>query len=224
MIKKVSTLTGVRGFFDIYCTFTKIIPTAALAVFSLTVTSCTTTSAEYTDPNKAEILDDRWSETDLKKTAEFLVDQVLARPWLKEYKGKHGGKSPVVLVDVIENRTDEVIDTKALTDYVQDELINSRKVRFVSDVSVRKKLLDELKYQNSGAVSTATAKRTDNQTGADFLLEGSITSSNHAKSGGGERTIFYMTTMRLTNIETGEIEWTGKKELKKAFKQSSFGW
>ena len=190
---------------------------------SLSTTSCTTSKAEYTDPDKAEILDDRWSETDLKKTASFLVDQVLARPWLQEYKGKHGGKAPVVIVDQIENRTEEVIDTKALTEYVQDELINSRKVRFVSDVSVRKRILDELKYQNSGAVSQASAKKTGNQTGADFMLEGSMASSNHSKDGGAEKTIFYMTTMRLTNIETGEIEWTGKKELKKAFKKSSFG-
>ncbi len=199
-------------------------PILALTVAaSLSTTSCTTSKAEYTDPDKAEILDDRWSETDLKKTASFLVDQVLARPWLQEYKGKHGGKAPVVIVDQIENRTEEVIDTKALTEYVQDELINSRKVRFVSDVSVRKRILDELKYQNSGAVSQASAKKTGNQTGADFMLEGSMASSNHSKDGGAEKTIFYMTTMRLTNIETGEIEWTGKKELKKAFKKSSFG-
>lgn len=199
-------------------------PILALTVAaSLSTTSCTTSKAEYTDPDKAEILDDRWSETDLKKTASFLVDQVLARPWLQEYKGKHGGKAPVVIVDQIENRTEEVIDTKALTEYVQDELINSRKVRFVSDVSVRKRILDELKYQNGGAVSQASAKKTGNQTGADFMLEGSMASSNHSKDGGAEKTIFYMTTMRLTNIETGEIEWTGKKELKKAFKKSSFG-
>jgi len=192
-------------------------------ITGLSIASCTSTKAEYTDPDKAEILDDRWSETDLKKTASFLVDQVLARPWLQEYKGKHGGKAPVVLVDQIENRTEEVIDSKALTDYVQDELINSRKVRFVSDVSVRKRILDELKYQNSGAVAEASAKKTGKQTGADFILEGSIASSNHSKDGGGEKTVFYMTTMRLTNIETGEIEWTGKKEIKKAFKKSSFG-
>jgi uncharacterized protein (TIGR02722 family) len=185
--------------------------------------SCTTSTAEYTDPDKAEILDDRWSETDLKKTASFLVDQVLARPWLGEYKSKNGGKAPVVLVDQVENRTEEVIDTKAMTEYIQDELINSRKVRFVSDVNIRKKLLDELKYQNSGAVSEKTAKKTGNQTGADFLLEGSIATSTHSKNGGGEKTIYYLTTMRLTNIETGEIEWTGKKELKKAFKRSSLG-
>ena len=129
-------------------------------ITGLSTASCTSTKAEYTDPDKAEILDDRWSETDLKKTASFLVDQVLARPWLQEFKGKHGGKAPVVLVDQIENRTEEVIDSKALTDYVQDELINSRKVRFVSDVSVRKRILDELKYQNSGAVAEASAKKT----------------------------------------------------------------
>ena len=193
------------------------------AAGGLLTTSCTTSSSEYTDPDKAEILDDRWSETDLKKTASFLVDQVLARPWLQEYKTKNGGKAPVVIVDQIENRTDEVIDTKAMTDYVQDELINSRKVRFVSDVNVRKRLLDELKYQNSGAVSEKTAKKTGNQTGADFMLEGSVTSSVHSKDGGGEKTVYYLTTMRLTNIETGEIEWTGKKELKKAFKKAGFG-
>ena len=53
----------------------------------------------------------------------------------------------------------EHIDTKALSEYITDELINSGKVRFV-DAANREKILNEIQYQNeSGMVSEKTAKR-----------------------------------------------------------------
>ena len=85
----------------------------------------------YSDPSKEEIVDDRWNETDARKSAETLVSSVLSRAWLSNHQSKFG-KKPVVVVDDMQNRTDEHIDTRALTDAIQDELINSGRVRFVT--------------------------------------------------------------------------------------------
>ncbi len=176
---------------------------------------------EYSDPAKAEIVDDKWNETDARKTAEHLIKSCLERPWLKNYMRGHNNTKPVVIVDDVENRTDEHIDTRALTDFVQNELINSGEVRFVN-AAKRQKILDEIKYQASGAVAKESQKQYGKQTGADFILAGAISSSVHSQ--GELKTVTYQTTLNLTNLETAEIEWSEKYLIKKRFKRSKSGW
>ena len=138
---------------------------------------CASFEGEYSDPNKAEIVDDRWNETDARVTSEQMVNGLLTKYWLSSYKERNAGKRPLVIVGDVQNRTDEHIDTKALSEYITDELINSGKVRFV-DAANREKILNEIQYQNeSGMVSEKTAKRKGRQVGADFLLTGSMTAS-----------------------------------------------
>jgi uncharacterized protein (TIGR02722 family) len=176
---------------------------------------------EYSDPSKAEIVDDKWNETDARKTAEHMIAGMLDKPWLKEFSKTHGGKKPIVIVDNVQNRTDEHLDVVQLTDYIQDELINSGKVSFV-DKAARQKILDELKFQNSEHVDAKTAKEKGKQVGADFFLAGNISSSVHAM--GEKKTVTYQTTLKLTNIETSVIDWSTKFEIKKSFKRAGAGW
>src|SRR6478609_4067324 len=68
----------------------------------------------YNDPAQAEIIDDKWSETDARKTSTSLIEQVLSKPWLTEFTATHKGEKPIVIVDEVANRTDEHVDTKAL--------------------------------------------------------------------------------------------------------------
>ncbi len=192
-----------------------------LAVGSLWMGGCSKSlEGTYSDPAKEEIVDDRWNETDARKTAEHLIQSMLSKPWLGSYMKGHSNQKPVVIVDDVENRTDEHIDTKALTEFVRDELINSGKVRFV-DEKRRKKILEEIKYQQSGAVSDATKKKSGQQIGADYILGGAISSSVHSQD--DLKTVTYQTNLTLTNLETSEIEWSEKHLIKKRFKRSSVG-
>lgn len=194
----------------------------ALASLIAGFAACTPSfQGEYSDPNKAEIVDDRWNETDARKTAEHMIKGMLEKPWLAGYKGGHNGAKPVVIVMDVENRTDEHLDVKQLTDYIQDELINSGKVRFVNK-DQRQKILDEIKYQQSGAVNKATAKQTGRAIGADYVLSGNVTSSVHQMD--EKKTVSYQTNLILTSIETQEIEWSTKYEIKKSFKRSGASW
>jgi penicillin-binding protein activator len=168
-----------------------------------------------------EIVDDKWNETDARKTAELMITSCLGRPWLENFKKSHGGKAPIVIVQDIENRSDEHIDTKALTEFMESELVNSGKVRFV-EKGRRQQVLEELGFQNSGAVSDATKKKKGNMTGADFMLAGAISSQVHTQE--GIKTVSYQTQMKLINIETTEIQWTDKHEIKKKFKRSGSSW
>lgn len=176
---------------------------------------------EYSDPSKAEIVDDKWNETDARKTAEHMIKGLLDKPWLAQYKASHGGQRPILIVDDVENRTDEHLDVKQLTDFIQDVLINSAKVRFVNKAQ-RQKLLEEIKYQQSGQVTGATAKKAGKQLGADYILSGNVTSSVHQMD--EIKTVTYQTALTLTNIETFEYEWSTKYEIKKRFRRSGLGW
>lgn len=201
---------------------TKALGLALLAAFALGATACTPRfEGEYADPAKAEIIDDKWNETDARKTAEHMIKGMLEKPWLESFKKGHGGNKPVVIVADVENRTDEHLDVKQLTDYIQDELINSGQVRFVNKEQ-RQKLLDEIQYQQSGHVNKSTAKKDSKQIGADYLLSGNITSSPHVQD--NLKTVTYQTNLTLTNIETFEFEWSTKYEIKKRFKRSGAGW
>lgn len=196
--------------------------TLALLAVGLMGTACTKSfEGEYADPAKAEIVDDKWNETDARKTAEHMIKGLLEKPWLTVYEKTHSGAKPVVIVDDVENRTDEHLDVKQLTDYIQDELINSGKVRFVNKAQ-RQKLLDEIKYQQSGNVDGKSAKKGGRQVGADYVLSGNVTSSVHQMD--GVKTVTYQTNLTLTNIETFELEWSTKYEIKKRFRRSGAGW
>jgi uncharacterized protein (TIGR02722 family) len=176
---------------------------------------------EYSDPNSVEIVDDQWNETDARTTAQAMVKGMLDRPWIKGYGQAHGGKKPLVVVDEVENRTDEHIDTKMLTEFIQDELINSGRVRFL-DKAGRQKILDEIKYQESGAVAADKASKGGRQLGAQFILKGAMTSIIQQE--GKLKVITYQTNLTLTNLETSELEWSEKKLIKKRMKRSSASW
>lgn len=192
------------------------------AIAAAAVVSCSPKfQGEYSDPEKVEIVDDKWNETDARKTAELMITSALGRPWYEQYKKSHGGKQPIVIVQDIENRSDEHIDTKALTEFMETELINSGKVRFV-EKGRRQQILEELAFHNSGAVDAKSKKKTGNMTGADFMLAGAISSQVHTQE--GTKTVSYQTQMKLINIETTEIQWTDKHEIKKKFKRSGASW
>ena len=63
-------------------------------------TACTKSfEGEYSDPDKVEIIDDKWNETDAKKTAKHMIAGMLEKPWLGNFTSSHGNKPPFVIVD-----------------------------------------------------------------------------------------------------------------------------
>lgn len=190
-----------------------------LGSFFLAPLACTDSfQGEYANPAEQEIVDDKWNPTDANKTGEVIIKAVLEKNWLIEYMSHSKGQKPVVIVGDIENRTNEHIDTKAIGQALQNELINSGKIRFV-DASAREKILKEIKYhQESGMVSGATAKQKGRQVGADFFMLGEITAIENVMK--GYKTVTYTTTVRLTNLETSEILFSQNYQIKKKFKRS----
>ena len=181
------------------------LPLVVLALAGLAA-GCQTTQGNYADPNKIEIVDDKWNDSDARLTGEEMIRSALAKRWLVEFTREHQGKRPFLLVDDFENRTSEQIDTKAIFEAVRNELINSGKVRFL-DGAQRQKILDEYKYQQSGVVKQGSAKGPGKQHSADFFLVGAL--SSIVSEADGYKTVTYQVEMRLTDIESSEIVCEG---------------
>lgn len=191
-----------------------------LALGVLLATGCNSFQGNYADPNKVEIVDDKWNDTDARVVAEEMIKSALSKPWLSQFSTENPGKKPYVLVSEFENRTSEAdIDRQAIFEATRNELINSGRVSFL-DGAQRKKILEEYNYQQSGVVRKDQAKGPGNQLGADFFLAGAI--SSIVSRQGGYKTVTYQVEMRLTNIKTSEIVWTEVKKVKKQFKNSKF--
>ena len=164
------------------------------------------------DPN---LLTDKWSESDMQAAVRDLVASAVSHPAISNAK-----RPPIVMVTRLQNKTSEHIDTQSITDMFQTELMRSGKVTFV-DKAAREDMAEEYDYQDSGMVERESKKGKGGQVGADFIMNGRLDSI--VQEAGKDKTIYYKLTMNLTNLKTGLIAWTDKKELRKAYKKKRVG-
>ena len=185
----------------------------ALAMLSGCGASKTVTRVE---PDEQIDLSGDWNDTDSRLVAEEMIKDVLGRPWLAEFKGDKK-RTPVVIVGTVRNRTAEHIATTAFIKNLERELINSGRVDFVANKEERQEVRDERTDQQEFS-SAETLKKFQQETGADFMLRGDITSIIDAE--GGQQVKYYQVNLELVNIETNRKAWIGEKKLKKLVSQS----
>jgi uncharacterized protein (TIGR02722 family) len=170
---------------------------------------------DYQDPEKTNLLNDQWSETDMQNTVKDLVASMMAHPAIKDAKAP-----PIVMVTQLQNKTSEHIDTQSVMDMVRVDLMKTGKVSFI-DKEARGDIADEYNYQNSGMVSKETKKGPGGQTGADFIINGRLDSI--VQEVGKDKTIYYKVTLNMTNLKSGVIVWSDNKQMRKAYKKKSVG-
>ncbi len=191
---------------------------ALMCTFALLCACGCATAPEvrYGDAEQVETVTEDFGSTDLQTIAEKMVNSLLASPVLLT------GERPVVYVHRVKNKTDEHIDTKAITDKIRTALLKSGKVRFSAVDEVNDEMIRQLEYQmSSGVVDPMTAKSLGHQVGADYFLFGEIMSIR--KSSGRLRDVYMKLTLNLVNIETGIIEWADEKEIRKQAKKPLLG-
>lgn len=192
--------------------------TAITCVVAITVLSgCATPSrtVQRTSSDTQTDLSGRWNDTDARLVAEEMVDDMLERPWLQRFSSNQD-RRPVVIVGAVRNRSSEHIDTSIFISDIERELINSGMVRFVAASEQREEIRDERLDQQTQAAEE-TISRLGEETGADFMMQGSISSTVDAIE--GERAVFYQVDMELINIQSNEKVWIGSKEIKKIIEQ-----
>jgi uncharacterized protein (TIGR02722 family) len=173
------------------------------------------TKGDYDDPTRVELLDDKFNEADMQQMADTVIKAMVACNYVA-----NAPKPPIVIVERVQNRTEEHIDTTSMTDKIRTALIKSGKVRFVNKEE-RGTLSDEYDYNAAGNVSGPSQKKRGGQVGADYILSGEI--STNVQQVGDDKFIYYKLTMNLTNTESSTIDCVEDRELRKKFRRRSVG-
>lgn len=186
-----------------------------LSVFAVGCAPKAFVKGTYDDPERENLMNDQWSETDMQKTVKDMVASMLAHPAISAAK-----KPPVLMVTQLQNKTSEHIDTQSIMDMVRVELMKSGKVVFV-DKEARGDVADEYNYQNSGMMEKESQSGPGKQVGADFIVNGRMDSI--VQEVGKEKTVYYKITLNMTNLKSNLVTWTDHKQLRKAYKKKSVG-
>lgn len=199
----------------------KILILSILAI-SVVLSGCVSSSTSVNRTASDEVIDlsGRWNDTDSRLVAEEMISDCLSRPWLSNFTNENGEK-PVVIVGDVKNKSSEHIDETSFIKDMERELINSGLVRFVASADIRDQLRAE-KVDQASFATEQTAARIAAETGADFMLLGTISSITDAIE--GKKVVFYQVDMELIRLETHEKVWIGSKEIKKLIEQDRAGW
>jgi uncharacterized protein (TIGR02722 family) len=190
---------------------------AALTVIFLVLTACSsTTDVKRVNPERQTDLSGYWNDTDVRIVCNSLIRDCLNSPRVEQaIRAKNS--TPVVIVGRFRNESSEHIDTEIISSIMESVIFNSGKMDFVAGGGVRDELRAERQDQQGNA-SAATMAALRNETGADYMLTGTVRSILDRE---GNRTVrTYFVTAEMTDIETNMRMWIGQNnEIKKIVTQ-----
>jgi len=195
----------------------RVIPVVALSAILAFAAGCNP-KVSRVDSNEVTDLSGKWNDTDSRLVSREMIDDVLSRRWLSKFN-RAKGKAPTVIVGTVRNLSHEHINTRTFINDLEKELINSGEVEFVASASERDEIRSERRDQDLNA-RESTRKAMGNETGADFMLKGTINTIVDAISGSQAR--FYQIDLTLINLESNQKVWVGQKKIKKTIEKS--GW
>jgi len=159
-------------------------------------------------------LSGRWNDSDSRLVADKMISELMASERFKEY-AKEKGRKPAIVVGLIRNKTSEHIDADTYIKKLEVAIYNSNVAEVVESEEFRDKLRLERAQQQDFA-DPATVAQWGREIGANLMLFGEMTSETDTSN--KKRVVNYITTLYLTDIETGKRVWYGQQEIKKFVK------
>lgn len=182
----------------------------------LLVTAGCGTSVKRMDSEEVKDLSGAWNDTDSRLVSAEMVEDALSRPWLREFT-RHKRSQPAIIVGEVRNLSHEHINMITFVADIERVMINSKKVQFVASRTERRPVREERKDQDLHA-SEATRKPMGQELGADFMLQGTI--STIVDVAGKKQVRYYQVDMSLINLADNRKVWAGQKKIKKLVKGS----
>ncbi len=164
------------------------------------------------DVNKQIDLSGRWNDTDARMVAEEMIGACLSSSWVNQFNIA-SGRTPTVIVGTIKNNSYEHINPDVFIESLQRALTNSGRAVFVANKEERVDVRDERADQLQGNTEPASISQKGHETGADFMLKGSINAVQDAVK--GKYVMFYQVNLTLIDMKTNQKIWLGQKEIKK---------
>ena len=169
---------------------------------------------------KAMTITDDWVATDTNLAVDYITDKLTNTGRYKRYLRENSYKTPKIFIGEVENNTSEdSFPISALNNKILDYFFESGDFDII-DQKNRKKLLEEIRYQNSGMVKEEDIKSIGKASGADLILFGEVIMDE--KRMGGQTLKEYSVIIKLTDIESGEEVSRVTYETTKYSKQKRF--
>ena len=190
--------------------------TVAIAVFAVSALAISSCSRQVTriNPDQAVDISGNWNNTDSRMVAQVLTTNILNAAWLNNHT-QQAGKKPVVVVGMVQNKSHEHIEAETFIKDLEQSFLQTQRIGLVQGGKKREELRGEKADQQTNA-SVSTMKKFGLESGADFILQGSINSivDSHKR----QKVVYYQVNLELTNIQTNEVVWIGDKKIAKYVK------
>ena len=163
----------------------------------------------YGDAKAVELVTNEFGSSDLQMIAEKMTGSLLET-------GIFQGR-PTVTISTVKNKTSEYFDTRQITDTILAQL-QKNGIKYTIENEDMQNQVDELRRQNqSGLYKKSKAAKMGNMDGAKYRLDGSI--SSIIKKSSSVKDVYYKMNLRLIEIESGIVEWSDEKDIRKSAKR-----
>lgn len=169
------------------------------------------------DENSTTDLSGKWNDTDSRLVADEMITSCLTSARIEKIIGEMG-RTPTVVIGKVRNKSHEHISVETFIKDMERALLNSGAADFVANSSERAELRNEVMDQRGNATEE-TAKELGMETGADWMLTGTI--NTIVDQEGGKSVIFYQVDLELTDLQSHKKLWMGDKKIKKFISQDS---
>lgn len=191
--------------------------TLIAGVMALTLAGCQTTSpttgsgnVSYGDAKAVETVTTDLGSTDIQMISEKMTSSLIQHPLMQDVIRKR----QLLMASPVKNKTSEYFDTQLITDTVLTQL-QKNGVRYVIEGENMQNQVDELRRQNqSGLYDKGKSVKMGKMQGAKYRLDGSI--SSIVKKTSDMKDVYYKMNLRLIEIESGIVEWSDEKEIRKS--------
>ena len=182
----------------------------ALAGCQTTSPTTGTSGVSYGDAKAVETVTTDLGSTDIQMISEKMTQGLIQTPEIQALIKKR----QLLMASPVQNKTSEYFDTKLITDTVLTQL-QKNGVRYAIEADNMQNQVDELRRQNqSGLYDKSKSVKMGKMQGAKYRLDGSI--SSIVKRTADLKDVYYKMNMRLIEIETGVVEWSDEKEIRKS--------
>ncbi|MFT6815420.1 MAG: hypothetical protein ACJAZ3_001329 [Sphingobacteriales bacterium] len=193
----------------------KIIKLSLLLFISvLVLEGCANKKVTRIDPQEQTDLSGRWNDTDSRLVSNEMIADCIERPWRSRFTDAKG-KVPTIIIGDIKNNTSEIIPIETFIKDMEKAFINTGTVDVVQSGEFRDRIREERDDQQTYS-NEETRKEWGNEYGADFMLNGVMTSITDQE--GRDKVVFYQINLELTDLETNKKVWIGDKKIKKAIR------
>jgi uncharacterized protein (TIGR02722 family) len=185
----------------------------ALAGCQTTSPTTGTSGVSYGDAKAVETVTTDLGSTDIQMISEKMTQGLIQTPEIQTLIKKR----QLLMASPVKNKTSEYFDTRMITDTVLTQL-QKNGVKYVIEGEDMQNQTDELMRQNqSGLYSKSKTVKMGKMQGAKYRLDGSI--SSIVKKTSDLKDVYYKMNLRLIEIETGIVEWSDEKEIRKSAKR-----